>query len=464
MSARDEAEALVAAGLCLGRVVTPAGEELSGRVGPWLVATIAERFTLPPAGVVADLGGLLFGLPLRTSLALPTDDPALVAAVRRYEDGVLGRLAVDGRLAAAGDAVARLPVDLHAQAVGILVASVLARIDPEGGRPVEPGIVRKLTTQNPGDTLTRGYALLREDAALRLELATAYAALARGAQKARSLLGEEDLFALENLTVLRTLTQRLAINDVLRAEEAIGAGIPPRIARRRRPDGDVTSRLEDESVYPVGGFASVSTSGSLENLVTSELIYMDPPQPAGTQAPVDLFDMRYVEGELLYYTRDEAIIVRRRRVVVLALASDLVRARVKDVGLPWQRIVLVLGAVLALVRKLALLLGEEALLVRVVFLAEPDGKTPLAEERALTELMLREWIDRGIASVEVTAWDALDLVTASKRALVGVAVFRAQPFALPKLDPRIVVTDAVAPSESVEAWSRAVVELLTALL
>ena len=466
MTSRDETIALVAAGICLGRVVPTDEVELQARIGPWILATIVERFALPPPGMIADLGGLLFGMPLRTSRALPTDDPVLATAIRRYEDAVLGRLAVDGRLASAGFAVARLPPELHPQAVGILVASVLGRIESGWSADVEPGIVRQLTTQTPAETIARGHAHLRDDAALRARLAEGYAALARAAQRTRLLIGDEDLFALENLVVLRSLTQRLAIADVLRAEEAIAAPIPPRIARRRRREGDVMSRLEDESIYPVGGFASVATTGSLENLVTSELIYMDPPPPPGEKAPVDLFDMRYVEGELLYYTRDESIIVRRRRVVVLALAADLVRARVKDVGLPWQRIVLVLGAVLAFVRKLALFLGEEALEIRVVFLADHAGAaTPLAEELALAELMLREWRELGIVTVSTSTWDQIaeESLSATRRALVGIIHFHTLPVSA-ALDPRIAYVDFEPPTSTVEAWSARAGEVLSALL
>src|SRR5690349_22712781 len=101
------------------------------------------------------------------------------------------------------------------------------------------------------------------------------------------------------------------------------------------------SHLEDDAAFPQGGFSSVSNVGSLENLVTSELVYME------DDAGLDLFDMRYVEGELLYYTRDESLVVRRRRRVTFALLPGLTEARVKDAGLRWQRGVLVLGLVLS---------------------------------------------------------------------------------------------------------------------
>jgi len=471
---RERATAMVAAGLCLGRLVLPG--DAAQRLGAWVVATMGERLDLPPIGVIGDLGALLFGATLRTGMTVPGDDPELAAAIRRYEDAVLGRLAVDGRLASAGFAVARLPREKHAQAVGILVAGVLERIEFEGGVEVPPGVVRQLTDRKPEEALQRGYAVLRDDASVRRELAEGYAALARCAQKAHDLIGDADLFALENLAVLGSLTQRLAIADVVRAQEAIVEPIPRRLPRRRRKEGDVASKLEDESVYPVGGFSSVSTSGSLENLVTSELIYMDPPRTKeqeargvgpGGLADVDLFDMRYVEGELLYYTRDEGIFVRRRRLVIIALAPDLVRARVKDRQLPWQRIVLVLGLVLVLTKKLIELLGQEALEIRVVFLHEDGGAPPLAEERALAELMLREWRDNGMAEVVAASWsDVVDMATAGvRRALVQVVhIGAAEPVPAPPLHPRVVSASFVPNAESLDGWSRATCELLSALL
>jgi vWA domain found in the FtsH ternary systems/N-terminal helical region fused to the FtsH ternary system vWA domain len=467
---REQAIATVAAGLCLSRVLPP--NEITPRAGSWILATMSERLDLPPVGVVADLGALLFGASLRTGIAVPGEDPALAAAVRRYEDAVLGRLAVDGRLASAGFAVARLPKEMRAQAVGILVAGVLKRIDFDAGTEVQPGVVRELTEKKPEEGLQRGYGVLRNDAETRRRLVDGYAALARCAQKARDLIGDADLFALENLTVLGSLTQRLAIADVVRAQEAISEGIPRRLPRRRRKEGDVASKLEDESVYPVGGFSSVSTSGSLENLVTSELIYMDPPKAkghvaAGVLPDVDLFDMRYVEGELLYYTRDEAIFVRRRRLVIFALAPDLARARVKDRHLPWQRIVLVLGVVLVLTKKLVELLGDEALEIRLVFLQD-DGPTPLSEERALSELMLREWRDKGMADVVAATWSEVAELAASsaRRSLVEVVHIGATKLEAPALglDPRVVATSFAPTAEALEGWSRATADLLSSLL
>jgi hypothetical protein len=134
----------------------------------------------------------------------------------------------------------------------------------------------------------------------------------------------------------------------------------------------------------------------MENLVCSELIYME------DDAEFDLFDVRYSEGELLYYTRDDSVFLRNHRAITILLHPDLGRARFKDAELPWQRLVLVFGLLLCAVRRLHDWLGHEALLLRFVFLDGEDGQpSPLAEEKQLLGLLLREWIERG--TVQVTA-------------------------------------------------------------
>ncbi|MEM9492809.1 MAG: hypothetical protein AAGC55_26915, partial [Myxococcota bacterium] len=141
---------------------------------------------------------------------------------------------------------------------------------------------------------------------------------------------------------------------------------------------------------------------------TSELIYMDDPpvahergqnetgQPGG-RGDIDLFDVRYAEGELLYYTRDESVFVRSRRVIGFILAPDLDQVRFQDAGLPWQRLVLALGLIGCAVRRLAEWLEREGLYFPITFVR--GGSDPLAGERSLCALMLRDWIAREMAEV-----------------------------------------------------------------
>jgi hypothetical protein len=206
-------------------------------------------------------------------------------------------------------------------------------------------------------------------------------------------------------------------------------------------DGDAPTRLEEDSAFPVGGFASLATTGSLENLVTSELMYLD--QGADQAERPDLFDVRFVEGELLYYSRDESVAVRRRRAVVLVLDASLVQARVLDPGESWQRLVWLLGSVAAMVRRLAAWQDTDALGFEVVFLTE-GGQCPLAEERDVCMLLLREFRERG----QLELSEATSAVDAARRAR---AVLRQRA--------QVIHFTARAPGLEAEALVDAVVEV-----
>ena len=75
----------------------------------------------------------------------------------------------------------------------------------------------------------------------------------------------------------------------------------------------------------------------------------------------DLFDVKYVRDELLYYSRDENTFLRRRQTFVFVLQPDLVQARFKDVRLPWQRVILLLALLVVVVRRQCEWLREDAL-------------------------------------------------------------------------------------------------------
>src|SRR5207253_3290566 len=118
---------------------------------------------------------------------------------------------------------------------------------------------------------------------------------------------------------------------------------------------ETPTRILDDSAYPVGGFSSISTRGGIESLLHSQLAYME------LDERPDLFDVKFLRDELLYYSRDENQFLRRRRTFVFALYPDLVQTRFKDAELPWQRCVLLLAFLIATVRKLTEWLSSDAL-------------------------------------------------------------------------------------------------------
>jgi hypothetical protein len=389
---RDAAEAWLCGGMCLARVGGHSTAELEA-AAPWIATTLAESGHLPPAGVIADLGRLVTGQSLEASRApAATADPRLAAALRAYEEHVLGRIVTDSHLEALGDAVAKLAPDLRRQAIAVLAGNILDRAGFKGGVSVSAATARRVLARPPGELIALGYEHLRQPAVTE-RLASGYEELVKAARATGALITDADVFTLENLAVLGTLTQRLAIEQMVEAAEELGKTLPRRL-RRRGNRGVVHTQIEDESTYPIGGFSSMATSGSMENLVSSELVYME------NEGDFDLFDVRYTEGELLYYTRDEAVFVRARRAITFVMHADLARARFKDEGLRWQRLVLSFGMILCLIRRLTDWLSEEGLFFRVVFLAGSDRRTPLVDEKALCALLLREWIEKGIATLE----------------------------------------------------------------
>ena len=135
--------------------------------------------------------------------------------------------------------------------------------------------------------------------------------------------------------------------------------------------------------------------------------------------PIDLFSLRYVEGELLHYTRDDSVLHRQRHRIGVVLGADLDGARVKDRDLPWQRLILALGLVVAAIRWLTEQLGDQALTVHVAF-----PPRLLAEERQVAALLLEGEVARGTAAIVEQPWDeALALaVTAAGSAISDLVV------------------------------------------
>ena len=108
----------------------------------------------------------------------------------------------------------------------------------------------------------------------------------------------------------------------------------------------------------------------------------------------DLFDVKFLRDELLFYSRDENQFLRRRRAFVFALYPDLTATRFKDPDLPYQRGVLLLALLTTAVKRLTEWLSADALTFDVLFVGG-GGAAPLAAERDLLRTLLREPIANG---------------------------------------------------------------------
>ncbi len=309
---------------------------------------------------------------------------------RRYEDLVLGKLDADGSMARGSDALARYRGSDRDKGLAFLIDR-LGRRAGIGGVLLNPAVVKSAQESPAEGLLAEGWESLARDGLMPV-LPALYEGLVAAVREMHDALGPEDVFELEHGTALAAFSQRVALRQVLQAADAFEKGVAlerPRTPARRH---DVATRILDEDTYPVGGFSSISTRGSIESLLHSQLAFMEPGERP------DLFDIKFLRDELLYYARDENQFFRRRRTFVLALYPDLVFARVKDAGLPHQRIVLLLALLVAAVRKLIERLSDEAIVFEFLFVRKGDAE-PLAAERAMVEMVLREPIANGTAVI-----------------------------------------------------------------
>jgi hypothetical protein len=376
-SAADVASWL-AAGLMLRRV--PSDDDCAQA----LIACANELPSLPPPGVIADVAALLAGGRLALSTPVAAGDE-LRSSIRAYDDDVLARLVQTARFDDVLAAFAHLPVSDRAAATALVVGGLCERAG-FSGVSVSPAALRRALARAKDERETAGRAELH-GGAMAARLADAYLRLSRGARQSRALVDDREVFAIDHLNVLRDFGGRMTAAHIASAAEALARTLPRRLPPNRQKRGARDSSLTDDTLYPAGGFSAITPGGSnanIENLVTSELVYMeDGPGP-------DVFTLRYVEGELLYYTRDDSVFRRHRHVIGIVLGPDLDDARVKDRDLPWQRLVLALGLLVAAIRWLTEQLGDQALAIHVSF-----PPKLLGEEREILALLLEGEIARG---------------------------------------------------------------------
>src|SRR5206468_6673496 len=100
-------------------------------------------------------------------------------------------------------------------------------------------------------------------------------------------LAPEDVFELEHRTALAEFGERVALRQVLQAASRLEATLPARGIRPLDGRQEVPTRVLDEDTYPVGGFSSLSTRGSVESLLHSQLALME------AEGRPDLFDVKF---------------------------------------------------------------------------------------------------------------------------------------------------------------------------
>jgi len=393
----DAARAFLGQGLWLQRVVPPSAATVRPALQQAL-EIVAGGHSLPPVGFVGDLGTILFEMG-RESAGRPGRDLGGVAGLpaglmRRYEDLVLGKFYTDWTFDRAGDVLRHLAGRDRHRGLAFVVGQFQERSGADGV-VLSPAVIKALLEAPPEEVLGRAWEQLTRDGVTPL-LVKLYESLIDAARRVAEVLAPEDVFELEHGTALAELGQRVALRQVLQTARRFEDNLPARRIRGAGGPREVPTRVLDEDTYPVGGYASLANRGSMESLLHSQLAFME---PAGTVERPDLFDVKFLRDELLYYSRDENQFLRRRQTFVIVLGPDLVTARFKDVDLPAQRIVLVLGLLVAAIRRLTEWLNEDSLVFEVLFPAA-GGAQRLTHERELLGMVFREAQANGTVRLE----------------------------------------------------------------
>lgn len=393
----DDAQRFLLQGLWLQRAVPPVAATVRPAI-EWALEVTGGGQPMLPLGVIADFGNAAFGADrdvraFRDAQAPPNVPPGML---RTYEDHVLGKLYADWTFERASDAMRRFQGRDRARGLAYLMKQFRDR-GSIAGVELSPGVLRGLLDVSPDELMRRGWESLstRGPDAVLIDM---YEGMIAAVRRMAEVLGLEDVIALEQRTALADMGQYVAHRQVLQTANRFDATLPRHKVKPLAGRQEVPTRVLDEDTYPVGGFTSISTRGSIESLLHSQLAYMEPDK---AERP-DLFDIKFLRDELYYYSRDENQFLRRRRVFLFVLSADLVKARFKDPELPVQRIVMVLGMLVSAVRKLSEWLGSDSL--KFEFLMPQDGELkPLAQEAALLEMLFREQIENKTVEVRPQA-------------------------------------------------------------
>jgi vWA domain found in the FtsH ternary systems/N-terminal helical region fused to the FtsH ternary system vWA domain len=377
----EEARRFLLQGLWWQRAAAPTAATVRPAL-EWALQAASVGLALPPLGFIADLGRAAFGLDGAARPGAAAAVPALpINLMRTYEDHVLGKLYADWSFTRAAEALRRYEGRDRARGLAFVLSRFKERSGFDGVH-FSPGVLKGLLEAAPEDLLRQGWESLRQDGVYELN-ERLMQSLIVAARRTAEVLGPDDVAAVEAGDALADEGEQVARRQVRQAAAALEAALPRHGPRPQSGPRETPTLLLEEDAYPVGGFSSLSTRGSVESLLHSQLAYME------TDERPDLFDMKFLRDELLYYSRDENQFFRRRRTFVFVLQPDLTATRFKDAELPYQRGVLLLALMTTAMRKLTEWLSADALAFEVLFVGDGEER-PLGPELALLKTLLRE--------------------------------------------------------------------------
>ena len=213
--------------------------------------------------------------------------------------------------------------------------------------------------------------------------------------KWHTILSEADLFELRHWSRLHTEELRLGCRQLIELSDDLGLVTDSDLILTPEP-ASAMAKYSDDTVYPTGGISGLTTSGAWENLVLSELIYIDDSQPN----EIDLFDVRFVENELLFYLRDDGQVSTRRRLVDFIIDLPLLFKQ-KTLGYAYQFSIITQGLIYSVIKDIIALFSHDALKFRVSIIAGDLSTETFESELKLLQMLLLEEEQRELVSFQV---------------------------------------------------------------
>ena len=366
----------------------------------WAECLALDGLAVPPLGILADIGQLVLGHRDFVHGAPDTTVPQWLPLdlLRAYEDGVLGRLSTDRDFARAGAAVNASESQRLSTAMAFLIHRICARGGVDGV-PINPALLKRLLDQPLNALLASGWDGL-ESKAERPEITEQYRTMTTEFVHLGRVLSPAEVFELDHHAALSGFSQRLALRQTLELIDRLATHLRVWSPQAVWQSAQVATHAATQSRYPSGGLTSVSQRGTMESLLQSQLMYMS---EEGEDRP-DLFDIKWIRDELLYYSRDDSHFFRPRVTYAILLSADLSSTRLLYPELGVQGILTVLASVVLVVRELLRVMSRLSLRVAIICEQSRLTDSRLDDERELLELLLRDACQSGV--VEVHEWDA----------------------------------------------------------
>lgn len=173
---------------------------------------------------------------------------------------------------------------------------IFEKIAPPIPSLISPGLMREICNEPLDTESALAYVESNDDLMLLLDPEP----WINEFRKNQPILLEEDLRALRMVRWIHSDSQRIGLQQCWKAQAWIEQNLKLKIRKKILETRDVeTPETMLAGTFPMGGIAGISNKGTLNTILPSELLY------STIKDPVDLFQVKFVENDLLYYLRDQ---------------------------------------------------------------------------------------------------------------------------------------------------------------